>query len=136
MMQGRTGTRWCWSPESEGPFSIPGRRRNLDSRLACGCACSLLIWSSRRSSGPSTTTTLVYLLFLIHTPPPLFLPFWLHFEMISLSFVTIIGDDRFTLIYSSGYTEPLEDDAEILVPDDDYGLYAIDILDPSLVVLV
>lgn len=32
-----------------------------------------------------------------------------------------------------GYTESLEDDSEILVPDDDSGLYAIDILDPSLV---
>ncbi|XVE62141.1 hypothetical protein DITRI_Ditri06bG0095000 [Diplodiscus trichospermus] len=34
----------------------------------------------------------------------------------------------------TGYTESLDDDIEILVPDDDYGLYAIDILDPSLVV--
>lgn len=33
----------------------------------------------------------------------------------------------------SGYTESLDDDIEILVPDDDYGLYAIDILDPSWV---
>jgi hypothetical protein len=33
----------------------------------------------------------------------------------------------------SGYTEALDDSTEILVPDDDYGLYAIDILDPSLV---
>lgn len=32
-----------------------------------------------------------------------------------------------------GYTESLEDDSEIVVPDDDSGLYAIDILDPSLV---
>lgn len=32
-----------------------------------------------------------------------------------------------------GYTETLDDDTEIVVPDDDYGLYAIDILDPSLV---
>ncbi|XP_010549765.1 PREDICTED: phospholipase A(1) LCAT3 [Tarenaya hassleriana] len=31
----------------------------------------------------------------------------------------------------TGYTEPLDDDIEILVPDDDFGLYAIDILDPS-----
>ncbi|XVF23110.1 hypothetical protein REPUB_Repub13aG0009400 [Reevesia pubescens] len=34
----------------------------------------------------------------------------------------------------TGYTESLDDDIEILVPDDDYGLYAIDILDPSWVV--
>ncbi|KAG2696917.1 hypothetical protein I3760_07G082100 [Carya illinoinensis] len=34
---------------------------------------------------------------------------------------------------TTGYTETLDDDTEILVPDDDYGLYAIDILDPSLV---
>ncbi|XP_044475757.1 phospholipase A(1) LCAT3 [Mangifera indica] len=31
----------------------------------------------------------------------------------------------------TGYTESLETDREIVVPDDDYGLYAIDILDPS-----
>lgn len=30
-----------------------------------------------------------------------------------------------------GYTEPLDKNTELLVPDDDYGLYAIDILDPS-----
>nr|CAN63759.1 hypothetical protein VITISV_008632 [Vitis vinifera] len=30
------------------------------------------------------------------------------------------------------YTEALDDDSEILVPDDDHGLYAIDILDPSV----
>ncbi|KAK1567394.1 hypothetical protein Q3G72_011603 [Acer saccharum] len=33
----------------------------------------------------------------------------------------------------SGYTESLADDIELEVPDDDYGLYAIDILDPSVV---
>ncbi|KAL8166230.1 hypothetical protein V2J09_007729 [Rumex salicifolius] len=32
----------------------------------------------------------------------------------------------------TGYTEELDDDSEIVVPDDDFGLYAIDILDPSL----
>lgn len=32
-----------------------------------------------------------------------------------------------------GYTESLDEGVEILVPDDDHGLYAIDILDPSLV---
>ncbi|MBA0647106.1 hypothetical protein Goklo_015015, partial [Gossypium klotzschianum] len=32
------------------------------------------------------------------------------------------------------YTESLDEDVEILVPDDDYGLYAIDVLDPSLVI--
>ncbi|XP_021829498.1 phospholipase A(1) LCAT3 isoform X2 [Prunus avium] len=31
----------------------------------------------------------------------------------------------------TGYTETLDKDTEIVVPDDDYGLYAIDILDPS-----
>lgn len=34
----------------------------------------------------------------------------------------------------TGYTESLDEDVEILVPDDDYGLYAIDVLDPSLVI--
>ncbi|KAJ3681145.1 hypothetical protein LUZ60_015634 [Juncus effusus] len=31
----------------------------------------------------------------------------------------------------SGYVESLDSDVEIEVPDDDYGLYALDILDPS-----
>ncbi|CAL5403995.1 unnamed protein product [Camellia sinensis] len=31
----------------------------------------------------------------------------------------------------TGYTESLDDSIEIMVPEDDYGLYAIDILDPS-----
>ncbi|KAM1160804.1 hypothetical protein ACFX19_034361 [Malus domestica] len=31
----------------------------------------------------------------------------------------------------TGYTETLDKDTEIVVPDDDYDLYAIDILDPS-----
>lgn len=34
---------------------------------------------------------------------------------------------------SSGYTETLDENTEIVVPEDDYGLYAIDILDPSMV---
>lgn len=34
---------------------------------------------------------------------------------------------------SLGYTEELDEDSEIVVPDDDHGLYAIDILDPSVV---
>ncbi|KAI3935360.1 hypothetical protein MKW98_027180 [Papaver atlanticum] len=33
----------------------------------------------------------------------------------------------------TGYTESLDKNSEIVVPDDDYGLYAIDILDPSVV---
>ncbi|XP_055829765.1 phospholipase A(1) LCAT3 isoform X2 [Solanum dulcamara] len=34
----------------------------------------------------------------------------------------------------TGYTESLDDSTEIVVPQDDYGLYAIDILDPSVMV--
>ncbi|MCD7456595.1 Phospholipase A(1) lcat3 [Datura stramonium] len=34
----------------------------------------------------------------------------------------------------TGYTEALDDNTEIVVPQDDYGLYAIDILDPSVMV--
>ncbi|KAL8544668.1 hypothetical protein ACS0TY_005051 [Phlomoides rotata] len=34
----------------------------------------------------------------------------------------------------TGYTEPLDDTTEIKVPQDDHGLYAIDILDPSMLV--
>ncbi|CAA3001265.1 phospholipase A(1) LCAT3 [Olea europaea subsp. europaea] len=34
----------------------------------------------------------------------------------------------------TGYTEELDDSSEIVVPQDDYGLYAIDILDPSTLV--
>ncbi|KAF7817730.1 phospholipase A(1) LCAT3 [Senna tora] len=39
-------------------------------------------------------------------------------------------------VYNSqtGYTETLDENTEIVVPEDDYGLYAINILDPSLVV--
>ncbi|KAI3977809.1 hypothetical protein MKX01_040554 [Papaver californicum] len=33
----------------------------------------------------------------------------------------------------TGYTESLDKNSELVVPDDDYGLYAIDILDPSVV---
>lgn len=33
----------------------------------------------------------------------------------------------------AGYTEPLDSDVEICVPEDEYGLQAIDILDPSWV---
>ncbi|KNA18716.1 hypothetical protein SOVF_068220 [Spinacia oleracea] len=35
---------------------------------------------------------------------------------------------------TTGYTEELDKSSEIVVPDDDHGLYAIDILDPSLFV--
>ncbi|KAI7739629.1 hypothetical protein M8C21_000698 [Ambrosia artemisiifolia] len=34
----------------------------------------------------------------------------------------------------TGYTEALDDSSDIVVPQDDYGLYAIDILDPSLLI--
>lgn len=34
----------------------------------------------------------------------------------------------------TGYAEPLDDSSEIVVPQDDYGLYAIDILDPSTLI--
>ncbi|KAM6577399.1 hypothetical protein CsatB_029236 [Cannabis sativa] len=34
----------------------------------------------------------------------------------------------------TGYTESLDKDTQLLVPEDDYGLYAIDILDPSPVI--
>ncbi|KAH9619950.1 hypothetical protein KSS87_002154 [Heliosperma pusillum] len=34
---------------------------------------------------------------------------------------------------TTGYTEELDENSEIVVPDDDHGLYAIDILDPSLI---
>jgi hypothetical protein len=33
----------------------------------------------------------------------------------------------------AGYVESLDDDVEIVVPDDDHGLFAIDVLDPSWV---
>ncbi|EYU39472.1 hypothetical protein ABFS82_06G201800 [Erythranthe guttata] len=35
----------------------------------------------------------------------------------------------------TGYTEALDDNTEIVVPQDDYGLYAIDILDPSVMLV-
>lgn len=33
--------------------------------------------------------------------------------------------------FDLGYTESLDENVEIVVPEDDHGLYAIDILDPS-----
>ncbi|WVZ65534.1 hypothetical protein U9M48_014881 [Paspalum notatum var. saurae] len=52
--------------------------------------------------------------------------------------VRILFADRYFKKYlwglynaDTGYVEPLDDDVEIVVPEDDYGLYAIDILDPS-----
>uniref|UniRef100_A0A453LAN6 Uncharacterized protein n=1 Tax=Aegilops tauschii subsp. strangulata TaxID=200361 RepID=A0A453LAN6_AEGTS len=33
----------------------------------------------------------------------------------------------------TGYVESLDDDVETVVPDDDHGLFAIDVLDPSWV---
>lgn len=38
-------------------------------------------------------------------------------------------------VFFPGYTESLEKDKDLVVPDDDYGLYAIDILDPSTVLI-
>ncbi|KAJ8615792.1 hypothetical protein MRB53_035164 [Persea americana] len=35
----------------------------------------------------------------------------------------------------TGYTESLDENVEIVVPEDDYGLHAIDNLDPSMVSL-
>ncbi|KAF8404327.1 hypothetical protein HHK36_009210 [Tetracentron sinense] len=35
-----------------------------------------------------------------------------------------------------GYTKSVDDNTEIVVPEDDYGLYAIDILDPSLTSII
>ncbi|KAF8404329.1 hypothetical protein HHK36_009212 [Tetracentron sinense] len=35
-----------------------------------------------------------------------------------------------------GYTKSLDDNTEIVVPEDDYGLYAIDILEPSLTSII
>ncbi|MFS7962061.1 putative phospholipase A(1) [Helianthus anomalus] len=34
----------------------------------------------------------------------------------------------------TGYTEALDDSSDLVIPQDDYGLYAIDILDPSLLI--
>lgn len=44
--------------------------------------------------------------------------FWIDFDVV---------------LVSLGYTESVDPNVEILVPDDDYGLYAIDILDPAWV---
>ncbi|KAD5960578.1 hypothetical protein E3N88_12050 [Mikania micrantha] len=42
------------------------------------------------------------------------------------------GDlDPILLVSGVGYTEALDDSSDIVIPQDDYGLYAIDILDPS-----
>ncbi|CAN0859846.1 Phospholipase A(1) LCAT3 [Linum grandiflorum] len=56
---------------------------------------------------------------------------WVRFLLAELEFKNKVWS-----IYNpdTGYTEVLNKDTEIVVPQDDYGLYAIDILDPSPVV--
>ncbi|CAN1186976.1 Phospholipase A(1) LCAT3 [Linum perenne] len=56
---------------------------------------------------------------------------WVRFLLAELEFKNKVWS-----IYNpdTGYTEVLNKDTEIVVPRDDYGLYAIDILDPSPVV--
>ncbi|CAN0859840.1 Phospholipase A(1) LCAT3 [Linum grandiflorum] len=53
---------------------------------------------------------------------------WVRFLLAELEFKNKVWS-----IYNpdTGYTEVLNKDTEIVVPQDDYGLYAIDILDPS-----
>ncbi|CAL1370465.1 unnamed protein product [Linum trigynum] len=53
---------------------------------------------------------------------------WVRFLLAELEF-----KNKAWSIYNpqTGYTEVLNKDSEIVVPQDDYGLYAIDILDPS-----
>ncbi|KAK6915776.1 Lecithin:cholesterol/phospholipid:diacylglycerol acyltransferase [Dillenia turbinata] len=55
---------------------------------------------------------------------------WVRFFLADLEFKRKIWS-----LYNpkTGYTESLDDATEIVVPDDDYGLYAIDILDPTLI---
>lgn len=50
---------------------------------------------------------------------------------LSLSFILFVNCNKCIF---AGYTEPLDKNTEIVVPEDDYGLYAIDILDPSIVI--
>ncbi|XP_074292376.1 phospholipase A(1) LCAT3-like [Silene latifolia] len=56
---------------------------------------------------------------------------WVRFFLADLEFKRKLWS-----IYNpkTGYTEELDENSEIVVPDDDHGLYAIDILDPSLFV--
>lgn len=42
----------------------------------------------------------------------------------------------FLMVLGLGCVESLDPNVEIVVPEDDHGLYALDILDPSLVSLV
>ncbi|ERN20096.1 phospholipase A(1) LCAT3 isoform X2 [Amborella trichopoda] len=56
---------------------------------------------------------------------------WVRFFLASLEFKKYVWS-----IFNpkTGYTESLDPDIEVIVPDDDYGLYAIDILDPTWLV--
>lgn len=48
-------------------------------------------------------------------------------------FICLFDFNFYFFFQNSGYVEPLEKGIEIVVPEDDHGLYAIDILDPSFV---
>ncbi|GMH27976.1 hypothetical protein Nepgr_029819 [Nepenthes gracilis] len=56
-------------------------------------------------------------------------------EEVGIQFVFLVSLHPLPLsTILSGYAEELDESCEIIVPDDDFGLYAIDILDPSLFV--
>lgn len=54
--------------------------------------------------------------------------------VLSFHLYAFISHTKVTINQFSGYTESLDKKSDIVVPDDDHGLYAIDILDPSWVI--
>ncbi|PWA37813.1 lecithin:cholesterol/phospholipid:diacylglycerol acyltransferase [Artemisia annua] len=102
------GKWWCFGNDDDDD-----EVSDLDPvLLVSGIGGSILNSESKSWFGLITTTTRV----------------WVRILLADLEF-----RKRVWSLYNpqTGYTEELDDSSDIVVPDDDYGLYAIDILDPS-----
>ncbi|KAK6137726.1 hypothetical protein DH2020_028531 [Rehmannia glutinosa] len=98
----------CNEPRSSDPEDVADR----DPVLLVSGVCGSILHSKKKKSGSETRV-------------------WVRILLADLEF-----KKKLWSMYNpeTGYTEALDDSTEITVPQDDYGLYAIDILDPSLFV--
>ncbi|XP_022864562.1 phospholipase A(1) LCAT3 [Olea europaea var. sylvestris] len=99
---------WCFNPGTRSSDSSDVADRD-PVLLVSGMAGSILNSKSKKKSGSETRV-------------------WVRIFLADLEF-----KKKLFSLYNpkTGYTEVLDDSSKIIVPQDDYGLYAIDILDPS-----